>query len=145
MLKAIASRMRRGNACTEAFGVIDIEQEGHLSKASNIINAHAIMSVQHSDLAAGADLQPVLEVVHGLECEGVQYQKGQCKVVHPVPLQSQIDVCGILLMHLTQQPAAGMHISDEALLDITASGAQLQQVLHSRHMRECSESLGAPL
>ena len=55
-------------------------------KAGDVINAHAIMRVQHGDLASGADTQPVGNVLCCVEGEGVQQQQGQGKVIHKIAL-----------------------------------------------------------
>ena len=41
-----------------------------------------VVGVEHSDLPPRADVEPVAQVVHGLECECVQHQKRQRKIVH---------------------------------------------------------------
>lgn len=79
--------------------------EPHRCQARDVINAHAVMGVQHRDLAAGADAQPVCNVLCCAEGEGVQDEQGQGKVIHKVARLGQLDVGLILLVHLTQQPA----------------------------------------
>ncbi len=70
-------------------------------KTRDVINAHAVVGVQHSDLAPGADAQPVAYILCCVEGEGVQQQQGQGKVIHKVALLGQLGVDLILLMHLT--------------------------------------------
>ena len=73
----------------------------HRCKTRDVINAHAIVSVQNSDLPPRADAQPVGNVFCCVEGESMQQQQGQGKVVHKVALLGQLDVGFIFLMDLT--------------------------------------------
>ena len=77
-------------------------------KTRDVINPHAIMSVQNSDLPPRADAQPVGDVLCCVKGEGMQQQQGQGKVIHKVALLGELDVGFILLMDLTQQSAASL-------------------------------------
>lgn len=78
-------------------------------QSRDVINAHAIVSIQHSDLAAGADAQPVCDVLCCAKGKGVKDEQGQGKVVYKVACLGQLDVSFILLMDFTQQPAAALY------------------------------------
>ncbi len=66
--------------------VILAQVDTYRGKAGDVINAHAVMCVQHSDLASGADSQPVGNVLCCVEGEGVQQQQGQGEVIHKIAL-----------------------------------------------------------
>ena len=90
------------------------------------------MSVQDSDLSPRADAQPVGNVLCRVEGEGMQQQQGQGKIVHKVALLGELDISFILLMHLTQEPAAlQLPISD-------MHHSQMHDLhLHDLHMHAC--------
>lgn len=83
-----------------------LQRGTHRRKTRDVVNAHAVMSVQNCDLPPRADAQPVGNVLCRVEGEGMQQQQGQGKVIHKVALLGELDVGFILLVYLTQQPAA---------------------------------------
>ena len=110
-------------------------RERHLSKASDVINAHAIVGVQHGDLAARADVEPVLEVVHGLEGEGVQYQQWQRKVIDLCnhTWQSASTHCDVMLL-----PISSINADSAPVLDIAKTETMLNLVHHGSSQRDWS-------
>lgn len=78
----------------------------HRRKTRDVIDAHAIMSIQNGNLPPRADAQPVGKILCGMEGEGMEQQQGQGKVIYKVALLGELDICLILLVDLTQQPAA---------------------------------------